>query len=130
MGGLTVLDGAYAVCRLAPVAPVPELPAGAAFATVARSADELSVVVPEEHAPAGAQQVSGGWRVLRVDGPMDLELTGVMAALSAPLAQAGVPLFPIATFDTDWLLVPGDRLDDAVGALRAAGHEVRVDARA
>ena len=91
---------------------------------MARSPDELSVVVPEEHAPPGAE-VSGGWRVLRVAGPMDLALTGVLAALSAPLAAAGVPLFAIATFDTDWLLVPGDRLEEAVAALRGAGHAVR-----
>ena len=121
---MTLLDGAFAVCRLAPDAPVPELPRDAPFATVARSPDELSVVVPEAAAPPGAE-VQGGWRVLRVDGPLDLALTGVLASLSVPLAEAGVPLFAVATFDTDWLLVPGDRLQHAVGALRAAGHVVR-----
>ncbi len=103
---------------------MPGLPPGAAFACVARTPEEVSVVVPEEHAPAGAR-IEGGWRALRVDGPMDLALTGVLAALSAPLAEAGVPLFAVATFDTDWLLVPGPRLDEALAALRAAGHDVR-----
>ncbi|HYF24673.1 MAG TPA: ACT domain-containing protein [Baekduia sp.] len=123
MGDLTLLDGAWAVCRLAPDAPVPALPDGAAFACVARTADELSVVVPESQAPPGAR-VEGGWRVLQVAGPLDLTATGVLAALADPLARAGVPVFPIATFDTDWLLVPGARLGQAVGALRAAGHRV------
>ncbi len=91
---------------------------------MARTAQELSLVVPEADAPAGAR-VDGGWRVLRVDGPMDLAQTGVLASLSAPLAAAAVPLFAVATFDTDWLLVPGARVDEAVAALRLAGHEVR-----
>jgi hypothetical protein len=47
-----------------------------------------------------------------------------MASVAAPLAEAGVPIFPIATHDTDWVLVPGAQLDDAVRALRGAAHDV------
>ena len=66
----------------------------------------------------------GGWRVLEVAGPLDLGLIGVLAAITAPLAAAAVPVFPIATHDTDWILVPGERLAAAAAALRPAGHEV------
>jgi uncharacterized protein len=122
---LRLLDGAYAVCRLADDAEVPPAPALGAEAfwslTVARG--ERSLVCREADAPAGGTVV-GGWRLLEVEGPMDLALTGVMAALSTALADAGVPIFAIATHDTDWILVPGGRLDDARAALRAAGHAV------
>lgn len=47
----------------------------------------------------------------------------MLAALAGPLARANVPIFPIATHDTDWILVPGAQLDAAVGALRRAGHD-------
>ena len=63
----------------------------------------------------------------QIDSALQLQLlalTGVLVAAPSPLADAGVPIFPIATHDTDWVLVPGDKLEDAVAALRGAGHEV------
>jgi hypothetical protein len=118
---LRLLDGAFAVCRLADGVPAPP-PAGA-FWSLTHAGAERSLVCEEALAPAGGT-VAGGWRILQVDGPMDLGLTGVMASLSAPLADAGVPIFPIATHDTDWLLVPDGQVALALDALRGAGHDV------
>ena len=64
------------------------------------------------------------WRVLRVAGPLDIELTGVAAALTTPLAAAGVSVLPVATYDTDYLLVRESALAAALAALVAAGHTV------
>jgi hypothetical protein len=83
------------------------------------------VVCPESVVPEGVRR-EDGWRCLGVRGPLAFELTGVLAALAAPLAAAGVPIFALSTFDTDYLLVPGDRLDAALAALDAAGHRVHV----
>ena len=68
-----------------------------------------------------------GRRALEVAGPLDLAMTGVLAALSVPLAAAGVPIFVMSTYDTDYLLVGEDRLADALAALRGAGHRVAGD---
>ncbi len=65
-----------------------------------------------------------GWRALEVQGPLDLTLTGILASLAQPLADAGVPVFALATVDTDVILVRAERLGDATTALRDAGHEV------
>jgi hypothetical protein len=119
---LRLLHGAYAVCRLDDDATPPPAVASS-FWSLTVVGDERSLVCPEPDAPAGGTVVRG-WRILEVEGPMDLGLTGVMATLSGPLAEAGVPIFPIATHDTDWVLVPGAQLDEAIEALRAAGHEV------
>jgi hypothetical protein len=126
---LRALEGDYAVCRLAAGADAPPVPpSGTGFWSLTEVGDERSLVCLEDLVPEAAEDdgsvVVRGWRILEVAGPMDLALTGVMAALSAPLARAGVPIFPIATHDTDWILVPGAQLDAAVGALRRAGHEV------
>jgi hypothetical protein len=59
---------------------------------------------------------------LRVEGPLDHELVGVLAAFAEPLASARIPIFAISTHDTDWVLVPDDRLEQAAASLRAAGH--------
>jgi hypothetical protein len=120
-----VLDGDYAVCRLGDdvdVGAVP--PSGTGFWSLTEVGSERSLVCLEDLVGDDAGVVSRGWRVLEVVGPLDLGLTGVMASLAVPLAEAAVPIFPIATHDTDWILVPGDRLDAAAAALRGAGHDV------
>jgi len=115
---LRVLPGVFAVCRLPPDAPTPPR-----FWSVTRTDDELSVICLAGDEPAGAE-IQPGWRGLQVAGPLDFALTGVAAALTAPLASAEVSVLPVATFDTDYLFVRSESLDAAVGALRAAGHEV------
>jgi uncharacterized protein len=123
---LSVLDGRWAVCRLPGDAPLPAWFAlDAPFAAAVRRGGELSLVVPEDAVPPGdGAQVERGWAALEVAGPMAFELTGVLAGIAAPLAGAGVPVFALATYDTDVVLVPCARLEDAVAALRAAGHSV------
>ncbi len=114
------IPGRFAICRLPPEAPAPEIPAGAFF-SITRTAEELSVVCELRHAPPGAR-TEAPYRLLRVVGSMELALTGVLASLAAPLAAAGVPVFAVATFDTDYLLIPEERSGDAEAALTAAGH--------
>lgn len=127
---LDVHDEPLALCRLPADAPVPawadraELP----LVAVVRTGAELSLVVPERALPDDLDdediEVAAGWQALSVRGPLDLSLTGVLAALADALAGAGVPLLAIGTYDTDWLLVGADRLAAATSALEAAGHRV------
>jgi hypothetical protein len=122
---LRVLAGTYALCRLPGDAPLPpwfalDPPFAAA---IRRGEDELSLVAPGDRVPAEVD-AERGYRALEVAGPLDLEMTGVMSVLSAALAGAGVPILPLATHDTDVILVRDDRLADAAAALREAGHTV------
>jgi hypothetical protein len=115
---LRLLPGRFEICRLPADAAVP-----AAFFSVTRTADELSVVCAEGLAPQDAP-CERGWCMLRVAGPLDFSLTGVLAAIAGPLAAAGVSLFAVSTFDTDYVLVKEENVAKAVGALTAAGHRV------
>src|SRR5262249_12669617 len=94
---LSLLPGRYAVWRLAPDTDFPAWAAGA-FACVTRTEEELSVVCREEAVPEGVRRESG-WRCLRVAGTLDFGAVGVLAALTAPLAAAGVSVFAVSTFD-------------------------------
>lgn len=89
-----------------------------------RTADELSIVLPEE-ARRPEWQAETGWRALRVEGTLDFALTGILASLAAPLARAGVSLFAVSTFDTDYVLIRERDLETAKAALAADGHTVR-----
>lgn len=120
---LTVLPGRLAVCRLEAGAPPPAWAVGGALWSITGSADELSVVCTEAAVPDGARR-EGGWRALKVAGPLDFALTGVLSAIAGPLAAAGVSIFAVSTFDTDYVLVKEERLGEAVAALRAAGLAV------
>jgi hypothetical protein len=118
---LTALAGSYSVCRLGPSATIPGWVPGGGFVSVTRTADELSIVCPAGNVPSGVRAETG-WRVLQVQGPLDFALTGILAALATTLAGAGISLFAISTYDTDFILVKD--LVGAVKALRLAGHVV------
>lgn len=113
----------FAVCKLPPTAPIPPLPLNASLVSVTLTKDELSLVVPEYAAPEDAR-IAEGWRALRVAGALDFSLTGILASLATPLAKAGVSIFAVSTFDTDYLLIPEGGLEQALMVLRAAGHTI------
>lgn len=92
--------------------------------SVTRTDAELSIVCAESAVPATVECAERGWRALRVAGPLDFNAIGVMARLTAPLAEAGISILALATFDTDYLLVRAPDLSRALAALRAAGHRV------
>jgi hypothetical protein len=123
MTALTLLPEPLAICRLAPDAPIPAWVVPRAFFSVTRTGDELSVVCASDDVPSDAV-AERGWRALKLIGPFDLKLVGILVGVAAPLAAAGVSVFPIATYDTDYLLVQQDRLATALDALLAAGHTV------
>ena len=120
---LAVLPGRLDVCRLEAGAAPPAWAAGGPLWSITASADELSVVCAEGRAPEGVRR-EGGWRALKVAGPLDFALTGVLSGVAGPLAEAGVSIFAVSTFDTDYVLVKEERLGAAVAALRAAGLAV------
>lgn len=121
---LRVLGERLAVCRMDPREGFPAWATEMGFFSITRAPEELSIVCPEGNVPDGVKN-EAGWRALGVEGLLDFSLTGVLAALAAPLAQAGVSIFAISTHDTDYVLVKDDALQAAVAALRESGHEVR-----
>lgn len=121
---LHAVEGSLAVCRLAPAAAVPAWAfEQGVLCSVTRTPEELSVVCPETAVPLGTQ-CERGWRALKVQGPLDFGLTGVLDALTDPLAQAGISIFAISTYDTDYLMVRESQIQEASAALRAAGHSL------
>ena len=120
---LSVLPGAYAICRMDPASERPRFADGGSFWSEIRTPDEISIVCLEGLVPPGITH-EGGWRILKCEGPLDFALTGIMAAIADPLADAGVPIFPLATYDTDYVLVKNAQLELATNALTTYGHVV------
>jgi hypothetical protein len=103
--------------------PIPSWATADRVFSVTRTPDELSVVCPERSVP-DAVVCEGGWRCLQVVGPISFTEIGVLASLASPLAAAGVSVFALSTFDTDYLLVKEELLEKALAALRGAGYVI------
>lgn len=123
---MTLLSGRFSVARLEADAPLPAWAATGSLAFVARTPDELSIVVDEAAVPADVRHESG-FAALSVEGPLDFGLVGILARIATALARVQVPILAQSTFDTDYVLVREDDLGAAVAALEADGIEV-VDA--
>ena len=109
-----------AVARLDRAAEIPSWARGG-FVTISRTIDELSIVCAQAHVPRQVRQERD--RIaLGIAGTIPMTTIGVLASLCSALGEANVPVFVISTHDTDWLLVPRERLDAACSALRTAGH--------
>lgn len=126
---LTLLSDPLAICRLSADDAVPEWAMIGEFVSITHTTDELSIVCAAKNVPAeenvpSSVKADRGWRVLKVEGPLDLALTGVLASLANPLADAKINLFAVSTFDTDYLLVKEYNLARACDVLRQAGHVV------
>jgi hypothetical protein len=121
----SVLPGAYAICHMPANAPLPTW-AREAFTSVTRTAEELSIVCEERRLPpdlGGVElRVERGWALLKLHGPFPLDAIGILASVATPLAEAGISLLALGTFNTDYLLVKRDHLERAVAALVEAGH--------
>jgi uncharacterized protein len=124
---LDLLPEEYAVCRLPAGSSIPDSlstgPVDESVISVTWAPDELSIICPSDRVPADAV-VETPWRCIRVVGPLDLALTGVLASLIGPLAEARVNIVTFSTYDTDYLLVPTVRLTEAIDTLSKAGHRV------
>jgi hypothetical protein len=127
MFDLDLLPAEYAVCRLPAGSAIPASlssgPPDKSVISVTWAPDELSIICPSDRVPDDAV-VETPWRCFRVVGPLDLALTGVLASLIGPLAEARVNIVTFSTYDTDYVLVPTVRLTEAVDTLIRAGHRV------
>ncbi len=122
---LTLSPDRLAVCRLDVGAAVPPWAVKSAFFSITRTGDELSIVCRDDDAPNdNTFKIERGWRAFRIEGPLDFGLTGVLVAVAKPLADAGIPIFALSTYDTDYVLVKHDRVQPAISALSRADHTI------
>src|SRR3954469_16114751 len=120
---LTLLTATFAICKLPPDAAIPEWAFRGSFSSVTRTSDELSIITADDDIPADVT-CEHDWRALKVEGPLEFSLTGVLESVARPLADAAISIFAIATYTTDYVLVKAANVERATAALRAAGHRI------
>lgn len=121
---LHLRTGSYAVSQLAADAEIPKWAVSAqGLVSITRREGELSVVCREEAVPEGVK-MQGGWRLMELEGPFEFSLTGILLSVLRPLAEAGVGIFALSTYDTDVVLVQERDVEKAIASLGAAGHRI------
>jgi len=115
-----ILDGDYTLHRFPPDSPIPPELLQRRFFSVTRTDEELSILC-EADLPLPSPKKEMGWAGLKIRGPLDFSLIGILADVSDVLARAEIPLFAVSTYDTDYLFVPAGALHSARRALEEAG---------
>jgi uncharacterized protein len=113
---LSVLPDRLAVCRMDKKNAIPSWATDGTFFSISRTDDELSIVCSENRVPDNIKSEKN-WRALKVIGPLDFSLTGILASLANALAEAKISIFAISTFDTDYILLDNKNLERAVKVL-------------
>jgi hypothetical protein len=120
---LQILPNPYAVSRLPAGSPVPVWSDNPDFYAITSTNEELSVVCPESQTPEGVKS-ERQWRILKILGPLEFSLVGILAEISQVLAASGVSIYAISTFDTDYILLKQGQLEVGLDALRSAGYNI------
>ena len=118
---LELLPMAFTVCQLQNISGVDF---SAPFTFFAQTDEEISLVCPTEKCPLDALNRQDGWRCLRVLGPLDFSLVGILSKIAGCLAEVKVPIFAVSTYNTDYILFRETHLKTALNALENAGYEI------
>ena len=118
---LSLLDKIYGICVFENDTPIPEWATAVSLCCIIRTQKELTIVCPQKIIPPYCK-CDTDWRCFRIDGSFDLNQIGVISSLAAPLAQAGISIFVVSSYDTDYILVKKEKVEQAVTVLTDSGH--------
>ena len=124
---LKVLQKKYSILRFQPDSVLPDWIYLSEFYSITKTLDELSVVAAQPNLVPENIPDSKDWRVLKIIGPLDFSLIGVIAEISNILKDASVPIFTISTYNTDYILVKQKDLDVTIKALRDKNYNIMID---
>jgi hypothetical protein len=123
-----LLKGEYSIYRFKRDSPIPGWVYDSDFCSVTRTSDELSIICkPPDLILENDIKMDDHWRILKIEGVMDLSLIGIMANVSTILKENKIPIFTISTFDTDYILVKDRDLNKTVATLRHSGHIINTE---
>ncbi|MEI8301264.1 MAG: ACT domain-containing protein [Chlamydiota bacterium] len=122
---LILLTGDLSVCQMNAKDPIPSWASSSKFFSITRTEDELSVVCSSDCVPDEIK-CEKDWIAYKVVGPLDFGLTGILASIAKPLAEANISIFAISTYDTDYILIKKAHQADSIEALKNAGFTIEL----
>jgi hypothetical protein len=123
---LSIFPEKLGICRLDKNSPIPSWATSGEFFSVTRTDQELSIIYPQEKIPGGVL-FEKNWRAFKVEGVVEgLYSVGVISSLSQPLAEAGISIFNLSTYETNYVLVKDENLEKAMEILSKFCHIQKV----
>lgn len=123
---MRLLEEKYGVSRLEKDQPIPSWCQKGEFYSTTKTSEELSIVCSVQYIPQNIK-CERNWRILKVEGPLNFSLIGILASISTLLAKNSISIFALSTYDTDYILVKEKDVDNAITSLRNEGYEVKND---
>lgn len=120
---MRLLKGKYGVCRLDKNELIPKLAQNSEFFSITRTSDELSIVCSQNDIPSHIK-CEKEWKVLKIEGELDFSLIGILASISTILAQSGISIFAISTYNTDYILIKNKDINNAIQSLIKERYEI------
>ena len=124
---LIILKDTFAICKFKNDTDISEWIKNSEFYSITQSGDELSVVCKQSNLVGDMLGFNKDWRVLKISGPLDFSLVGIIANISDILQEKNIPIITISTYDTDYILVKSSDLNKSKDALITQGHTVISD---
>ena len=118
---LKMLAENFSVCK---VADYSQINLDAAFCFIGKTDEENSLVCLTENVPKNVTDRDDGWSAFRIEGTLDFSLIGILAKISAVLAEEEIGIFVVSTYNTDYVLVKSNHRNHATKALKAAGYHI------
>lgn len=120
---LELLDDAFTIHSFAPDHAIPHAIYQTEIFFIAKTREELSIVCPS-HLSLNSLESEPGWAAFEVIGPLGFSLTGILSNISGVLAKAKISIFAISTFDTDYILVKQQSVNDAITHLKNNEYKI------
>ncbi|NNU77837.1 ACT domain-containing protein [Clostridium estertheticum] len=120
---MKLLNEKFAVCRLNKNESMPEWVKNSSFYSITKTSDELSIVCSQDSIPSNIK-CEKDWRILKVEGPLDFSLIGIISSISTILALKRISIFAVSTYDTDYILVKNKDIDNTILALSNERYEI------
>ncbi len=121
---LTILNKKYSIYKFLNQSVLPDWIYSSDFYSITGTKDELSVVAVQNDSISENVKCNKNWRILKIEGPLDFSLTGIIASITCILKKENIPVFIISTYDTDYILVKQKNLNNSIKALRKKGYSV------
>ena len=118
---IKVLEQDFTVCQ---VENYTQVNWEAEFCVTGKTDEEHSLVCATGDVPANVIRRDDGWKAFRIQGVLDFSLVGILSKIAALLAENGIPIFAISTYNTDYVLMKAEHYEKALDALKQAGYTI------
>ena len=118
---LKVIDADFSVCK---VEDYTQVDLNEEFVFTGHTDEELSLVCPTTLIPDNTTERDDGWKTFRIEGVLDFSLIGILSKISTCLAENGIGIFAISTFNTDYILTKESNFNKAIKVLELAGYTI------